>query len=368
MTRNTSAAIDLTLVVPVHDEVGNIGPLLDEVGLALDPLDVDYELVVVDDGSTDGTLEQLNRRVSDWSRLRVIRLAGRHGQTAALQAGFDHARGEVIATMDGDLQNDPRDLIRLLDRLDEGYDAVVGWRRHRRDGLLFRRIPSWLANLLVRWVTGQRFRDLGCGIKAFRRDVARRLRLTSDFHRLMPVVMALDGSRCVEIEVRHRPRTWGRSKYGLERTWQVLLDLGLVLVLAWLRRTEARAEAHVEQDDVDSHGVDPLATGSWTREQVDRWTASIQRPLRQFGRIGTALLLVAAVLIATGLASRALLGPTAFTSLAVAATIALVIGSASLGLGFVAELARSRRHSKPPYTIGTILGEDHRTPEPEAIS
>lgn len=333
------AVRDLSVIVPFFEEAGNVAPLCRELGEVLGPLGLDYELLFVDDGSADGTFDALVARAAGDPRSRVIRLAGRQGQTAALQAGFDHARGRILVTLDGDRQNDPADIPRLLAKLDEGYDAVVGWRRRRHDPLLHRRLPSWLANRLIRRLTGQRFRDLGCASRAFRRDAVRRLRLTSELHRFLPVMMALDGARCTEIEVSHRPRTWGRSKYGLARTWQVLLDLALTILLA--RRRELEDEG------------DRPATGSWTRELVDRLAGSTHRPLRRFGGIGLVLGALALLLGVAAIPASA--RPTLFAATLVASGLLGLAAVASLALGFFAEMSRARQRRAPPYRIESVF-------------
>jgi glycosyltransferase involved in cell wall biosynthesis len=219
----------LSLVVPMFNERENVQRLVDEVQAALQGYAQPWELIVVDDGSTDGTGPALQRAAARIGpHVRVLRLTRNFRQTAAMQAGIDAARGDVIVTMDGDLQNDPRDIPRLVARLlHEDLDLVAGWRHERQDGLWLRRLPSLLANRLIRRSTGLEFHDLGCSLKAFRGDVLRQVRLYGEMHRFMPAWLATVTSpeRMVEEPVNHRPRTAGRSKYGLSRTTRVLTDL-----------------------------------------------------------------------------------------------------------------------------------------------
>jgi glycosyltransferase involved in cell wall biosynthesis len=216
----------LSIAVPLYDEEESVEALVRAVKDAMEGAGLDWELLLVDDGSRDGTVAVATRLAADDSRIRLIPLARNYGQSAAMQAGFDHARGEIVVSMDGDLQNDPRDIPLLLEKIDEGYDLVAGYRQQRQDRLLTRKVPSWVANRLIRIITGVSIRDNGCSLKAYRRDVLRRVRLYSDMHRFIPVLAAsLAGARIAEVPVRHHARRWGRSKYGLSRTAKVLADL-----------------------------------------------------------------------------------------------------------------------------------------------
>ncbi len=215
----------LSVVVPVHNEEANIEPLHAELTAALERLDLLYELIFVDDGSRDGSLERLHAVCERDARVEVLRFPRNYGQTAAIQAGIAHAAGDIVVTMDGDLQNDPADIGRLLARMDEGYDIVAGWRRDRKDSLLTRRLPSLVANWLVRRLVGGGVHDNGCALRAYRREIVERTRLYSDMHRFMVPMLTLSGGRISELVVNHRPRRAGRSKYGLSRTWKVALDL-----------------------------------------------------------------------------------------------------------------------------------------------
>ena len=223
-------APELSVVIPVHDEQDNVGPLYHALRDALDSLGRTYEIVVVDDGSRDETYARLMQFASD-PRLKLVKLRRNYGQTAAMAAGFDHAQGNVIVPMDGDMQNDPADIGPLLQKIDEGYDVVSGWRRDRQDGFT-RRLPSRIANWLIGRVTGVRLHDYGCTLKAYRAEVVRETRLYGEMHRFLPALAYQAGARITEIPVNHRPRASGTSSYGLGRTFKVLLDLLTVKFLS----------------------------------------------------------------------------------------------------------------------------------------
>jgi glycosyltransferase involved in cell wall biosynthesis len=228
----SSTRVELSVVVPVYDEEQNVEPLYRALTATLRRLDRSYEIIAVDDGSRDRTYQKLVELAAGDHRLRLVKLRRNFGQTAALVAGFDHASGAVLVPMDGDLQNDPEDIPRLLEKLDEGYDVVSGWRTERQDSAVFRRLPSRMANWLIGRVTGVRLHDYGCTLKAYRADVARETRLYGEMHRFMPALAYQAGARIAEIPVRHHPRKFGRSKYGLRRTMKVLLDLLTVKFLS----------------------------------------------------------------------------------------------------------------------------------------
>ena len=221
----------LSIVVPVFNEVESVRPLARRIRAACAPLGIPYEVVFVDDGSRDGTFEALAALHAEDPAVVVVRFRRNYGQTAAMAAGFRLARGRVIVSMDGDLQNDPADVPRLLARLEEGYDVVQGWRVSRQDRLVSRRIPSQVANWLIARLTGVAVHDNGCSLKAYRAEVIRRTALYAELHRFIPAMAALTGARIAEIPVRHHPRRFGRSKYGLGRAWRVFLDLFLVKML-----------------------------------------------------------------------------------------------------------------------------------------
>ncbi|RDI26053.1 glycosyltransferase involved in cell wall biosynthesis [Pseudacidovorax intermedius] len=231
----------LSVVVPMYNEVENAAALVDAVQAALAHYPAPWELIVVDDGSQDGTGPALERRAAELGpHVRVLRLARNFRQTAAMQAGIDAARGDVIVTLDGDLQNDPRDIPRLVRRLlAEDLDIVAGWRRDRQDGLWLRKLPSHLANRLIRRVTGLDFEDLGCSLKAFRAETLREVRLYGEMHRFIPAWLATVTSpaRMAQEPVAHHPRRAGQSKYGLSRTLRVVVDL---LAITFFMRFAAR--------------------------------------------------------------------------------------------------------------------------------
>jgi glycosyltransferase involved in cell wall biosynthesis len=225
------AGPELSVVIPLHDEQDNVEPLYQALIRSLEDLGRTFEIVAVDDGSEDETYARLVRLADKDPRLKLIQLRRNYGQTAAMAAGFDHATGSVIMPMDGDLQNDPADLGRLLAKMEEGYDVVSGWRKDRRDGLL-RRIPSRTANWLIGRVTGVRLHDYGCTLKAYRAEIVHETQLYGEMHRFLPALAYQAGARITEIPVNHRPRTSGRSSYGLGRTFKVLLDLLTVKFLS----------------------------------------------------------------------------------------------------------------------------------------
>src|SRR5262245_11463850 len=215
----------LSVVVPVKDERENVRPLVERVQVALEGRCGPWELVFVDDGSTDGTFAELEAIAAADPRVKVVRLRRNFGQSAATQAGLDAAAGDIIVTMDGDLQNDPADIPLLVAKLGEGYDAVLGRRENRQDTLLLRKVPSLAGNWLIRKVLGIPFRDFGCTLRVMRRDVAEGLLLYGEMHRFITALMLQQGARVTQVPVRHHPRTAGRSKYNLTRTVRVMLDL-----------------------------------------------------------------------------------------------------------------------------------------------
>lgn len=215
---------ELSVVVPLRDEARNVSPLLEQLTATLGPLNIPYELILVDDGSTDDTFAQLMEASAHDPHVRVIQFTRHFGQTAAFAAGFAHARGRLIVTSDGDLQNDPADIPTLL-HLARDHDIVCGWRKDRKDNLLTRHVPSVVANWLLAAVTGIRLHDNGCSLKVFRSEVIKPLKLTPGMHRYLPALASQLGGRVTEVVVNHRPRRFGRSKYGLSRTFGVLRDI-----------------------------------------------------------------------------------------------------------------------------------------------
>ncbi|MBX6362740.1 MAG: glycosyltransferase family 2 protein [Gemmatimonadetes bacterium] len=223
------AACAVSIVCPVYNEALNIAELYQRLARVL-PGD-DVEFIFVDDGSTDGTYEGLRAIAATDPRMRIIRFRRNFGQTAALSAGIDHARGAIIVPIDGDLQNDPNDIPRLLARLEEGYDVVSGWRRDRKDPL-HRRLPSIVANRIISLISGVHLHDYGCSLKAYRREVLADVRLYGEMHRFVPIYASWQGARVTEMVVDHHPRTRGKSNYGIERTLKVILDMLVVKFLA----------------------------------------------------------------------------------------------------------------------------------------
>jgi glycosyltransferase involved in cell wall biosynthesis len=290
---------DLSVVIPLCDEEQNIDSVARELLEVLDELPLSSEVVLVDDGSQDHTAALARRWSQRDPRFRLIEFRRNFGQTAALSAGFDHARGQVIVAMDGDLQNDPHDIPQLLAKLEEGYDVVSGWRRDRHDALLLRKVPSVAANRLISRVTGTRLHDYGCTLKAYRRDVISHLRLYGDLHRFIPALSQVVGARITELPVNHRARVQGRSKYGISRTFRVLLDLLTVKFLI----------------------------------------SYFGRPMRLFGGIGFASMMVGAVTVLWLIANKIILGQgLANRPLLILGVLLLVVGVQFLSLGILGEL------------------------------
>jgi glycosyltransferase involved in cell wall biosynthesis len=217
--------MDLSVIIPIKDERDNLRPLHDRMCAALDPLGLTYEMIIVDDGSSDDSRAVLEELAARDTRLKVIRLRRNFGQTPALQAGIDWSSGDVLVTMDGDLQNDPADIPEMYAKLNEGYDAVLGLRANRQDHFLIRKLPSFMGNWLIRKVTGVGIKDMGCTLRVMRRDLATSLPLYGEMHRFIPVLAQQYGGRLLQIPVRHHPRTAGKTKYNLSRSIRVVLDL-----------------------------------------------------------------------------------------------------------------------------------------------
>jgi glycosyltransferase involved in cell wall biosynthesis len=225
-------APDISVFLPVYDEEPNLRLLHEKLNDALLKLGRTAEIIYVDDGSHDGSLTILRELAAKDVRVRVVALRRNYGQTAAMAAGIDAARGRVLIPMDADLQNDPADIARLLDKLDEGYDVVSGWRKNRQDKLITRKIPSMLANRLISWIGGVPLHDYGCSLKAYRRESLEDVRLYGEMHRFIPIYASWAGARVTEIPVEHHARTMGKSKYGLSRTIKVLFDLMTIKFMA----------------------------------------------------------------------------------------------------------------------------------------
>jgi glycosyltransferase involved in cell wall biosynthesis len=227
----TDDLVELSVVIPVYNEEESIEPLYAALKAALEGLGRSYEIVVVDDGSIDGSFEVLKKLHLGDSKLKVVRLRRNFGQAAAFAAGFDEAAGEIVVSMDADLQFDPADIGKLLDKMAEGYDIVSGWREDRKEPFLSRRLPSMVANWLISRMTGVKLHDYGCSLKAYRLEVIRSVRLYGELHRFIPALASSMGVRLAEVKVSHHPRRFGESKYNLSRTVTVLLDLVTVKFL-----------------------------------------------------------------------------------------------------------------------------------------
>ncbi len=217
--------IHISLVVPLYNEEENVRLLYDKIHAVLEDLGQSYEMVFVDDGSRDRTFEILKSIHNENPQVRIIKFRGNFGQSAAMAAGFQAARGQVVFAMDGDLQNDPQDIPRLLAKLEEGYDVVSGWRKNRKDKLIIRKVPSRIANKLICSVTGVKLHDTGCSLKAFRSEIIKRINLYGELHRFIPALAKIEGARITEMVVTHHPRQFGKSKYNITRTFRVIVDL-----------------------------------------------------------------------------------------------------------------------------------------------
>jgi glycosyltransferase involved in cell wall biosynthesis len=223
---------EISLFLPVLDEEENLPLMHQKIAAALDALGKPAEVIYVDDGSTDNSLKVLKEIAAGDERVRVISLRRNYGQTAAMSAGIDAARGEILIPMDADLQNDPADIVRLLEKLDEGYDVVSGWRKNRQDKMITRKIPSQIANKIISWIGGVPLHDYGCSLKAYRREVLQDVKLYGEMHRFIPIYASWSGARVTEIPVEHHARTMGKSKYGLSRTVKVVFDLITIKFMA----------------------------------------------------------------------------------------------------------------------------------------
>jgi dolichol-phosphate mannosyltransferase len=234
---NVTCYPEISVVIPLFNEVENVQPLYTALKSTMQKMGRPWEVIFVDDGSTDGTYELLKKLHVNNEGMCVVKLRRNFGQTAAMTAGFNHARGEIIVCLDGDLQNDPQDIAQLVHKLDDGYDVVSGWRVNRRDGFWLRTLPSRIANWLISRTTGTYLHDYGCTLKAYRAEMIRELRLYGEMHRFIPALIGGNGARITELPVNHYPRRHGKSKYGISRTVRVTLDLLTVkFLLSFLTR------------------------------------------------------------------------------------------------------------------------------------
>jgi glycosyltransferase involved in cell wall biosynthesis len=330
--------VDLSVIIPIYDEEDCLPLLLEALDDALEPTGLDYEAIFVDDGSTDRSFSILDAASRNDSRRVVIRFRRNFGQTAAMQAGFDHARGDVVVTLDADLQNDPRDIPLLYDCVAEGYDLVAGWRKDRQDAFLSRKLPSRIANAIIGMTTKVKLHDYGCTLKAMRREVAKELRLYGEMHRFIPAVASWVGVSVLEVPVRHHPRRFGTSKYGIGRTTRVILDLITVRFLQ----------------------------------------GYLARPMQVFGLAGLISLTLGGMLCTALAAARFVNGtPLADRPLLLLGVLLVVVGIQLVSLGLVADvLAKTYYESqgKRPYYVRTLVRGQERTdvddgplPEPLGI-
>jgi glycosyltransferase involved in cell wall biosynthesis len=313
--------VDISVVVPLYNEEDNVQLLYEEIRGVLDTMAEQAEIVFVDDGSRDTTLAKLEAIQAGDDHVRVVSLRRNFGQTAAMTAGFDHARGGVIITMDGDLQNDPHDIPQLVGKLNEGYDVVTGWRHDRQDAFLSRRLPSQLANRLISWVTGVGLHDYGCTLKAFRREVIDNINLYGEMHRFIPAIASGMGISFTEVKVNHRARRFGTSKYGISRTIRVVLDLITVKFML------------------------SYAT----------------RPLHVFGTVGVVSSLLGVLIALVLTVQRQMYGVAlANRPLLLLAVLLIFMGIQFITIGLLAELVVRTYHEsqkKPIYYVRKVLGE-----------
>jgi glycosyltransferase involved in cell wall biosynthesis len=313
---------ELSLIVPVYNEEENLPLLMEAICASLQPLNRDWEVIFVDDGSTDHSLDALKRLVeTDPEHVRAVIFRRNFGQTAAIAAGIDHARGSIIILLDADLQNDPADIPMLLDKLDEGYDLVSGWRKDRQDNRLTRTLPSNIANGLISRVTGVHLHDYGCTLKAYRHDALEGFRLYGEMHRFIPVFAHSVGAKITELPVHHHARKYGKAKYGLERTVKVILDLFTVKFLLDY-----------------SH-----------------------KPMRLFGGAGITLMFFSGLMLFYLFLRKLLEGIPILTSpLFSLGVMFFILGFQSILMGLIAELLARTYHEsqkKPTYTVRQILGK-----------
>lgn len=219
----------ISIIIPIYNEENNIQPLYTKLQETMEKCEFAWEVIFINDGSLDSSGQKLEGLSQMDKRIKVINFRKNYGQTAAMMAGFDFSAGQIIVSMDGDLQNDPNDIPRLIAKIEEGYDICSGWRKNRKDNFFIRNLPSWLANKLISALSGVNLHDYGCTLKAYKADILKELRLYGEMHRFIPIYASWQGARMTEIPVKHHPRTSGKSKYGLERTYKVFLDLLFIL-------------------------------------------------------------------------------------------------------------------------------------------
>jgi glycosyltransferase involved in cell wall biosynthesis len=313
----------ISVVVPLYNEEENVHELYDRLKSVLDALGADYELLFIDDGSTDSTLKLLSDIQARDSRTVVLSLRRNFGQTAAFAAGFDYSRGDIIITMDGDLQNDPQDIPKLIELMKD-YDLVSGWRKRRQDPFLSRRLPSLMANWLISRVTGVNLHDYGCSLKAYKRDVIKNLKLYGEMHRFIPAVASWYGVRIAEVETMHHPRMRGKSKYGISRTVKVVLDLITVKFLQ----------------------------------------SFSTKPLQFFGPIGLASGMIGALISFYLAVEKLLLGKDiGGRPLLLLGALLIIVGIQFIGMGLLGEMLVRVYHEtqkKPIYVIKKVIGPGYK--------
>ncbi len=320
----------LSVIIPVYNEEDNLPLLVDAVKSALKDISWPYEVVLVDDGSKDTSMDKLEQLAAgDPQHLRVVGLRRNFGQTAAIAAGIDHACGDVIVLMDADLQNDPTDIPAMLEKLEEGYDVVSGWRHRRQDAFITRTLPSNIANWLISQVTGVHLHDYGCTLKAYRREVITGFRLYGEMHRFIPVYANQVGARIIEMRVNHHARRFGKAKYGLERTAKVVLDLFTVKFLS-------------------SYG---------------------SKPIYLFGGFGMVMELISLITLLFLFFRRILAGVSVMESpLFITAIMVMIMGFQSIMMGLLAEMVMRTYHEsqrKPTYTVRKMINVESRLePQP----
>jgi len=219
----------ISIVIPIYNEENNINLFYDKIIENLDKADFSFEVIIVNDGSTDSSEEKLKKLAQKDERFKLILFRRNFGQTATMMAGFDFSSGDIIIPMDGDLQNDPKDIPRLVDKIKEGYDVCSGWRKNRKDSILTRNFPSWIANKVISKISGVKLNDYGCTLKAYKREIIKGIKLYGEMHRFIPIYASWQGASITEIPVEHHQRAFGESKYGLERTFKVILDFMLLM-------------------------------------------------------------------------------------------------------------------------------------------
>lgn len=313
----------LSIVAPVYNEVENLPLLYQEICSAMADVGLPWELVLVDDGSTDGSTQLMQEMALEHpDHLIAVSFRRNFGQTAAIAAGIEHASGDVIVLIDADLQNNPADIPLMLDKLREGYDVVSGWRKDRRDTFINRTLPSRIANRLISHVTGVHLHDYGCTLKAYRREVLTGFRLYGEMHRFIPAYAGSVGARIVEMPVRHSPRRYGKTKYGIERTVKVILDLFTVKFLM----------------------------------------SYAAKPIYLFGGTGVFLMLASTIMLLFLMARRLWVGtPVLDSPLFIGGIMLLLMGFQAVLMGLIAELLVRTYHEsqqKPPYTIRWVIGRD----------